>query len=532
MRLKPQPVLTNSPAIKTHPTYLHPHLCTPLTRLKVWDGQRNVLMLRDSSCLTTMYHLVKVYITTLLTCTYTYAHHQAASVRAPSLAAAVPDAMALVRRAPTCVAALRSAADLLDAVAAAHPVHQRASLVLQEQAKKDGCKEAKRASAAVSFAARNQLLEPEVRAPFCNQETTRGLAPCRPPRSGRPPSSCGAAGVLTPSAAELTPSAGELTPSEEAEWLMRCLRCQWCPYMFPTCSLNVLGNNLASSVRELRASTLRVLAHFPDLAVIPGGSAGGGLLEEGSIGAACSLMAWKDIMTCALNLDEGRHAQVALGKVQHQLFVDWRAQLEAGTVPAELVDANIRACVGAFYVPFSLFWDPAVDALAAALNSHHMHDAAFQVVLDHLQAAQTAALGSMLGADPTAEEEEETAEEEEGLEEAKRDAQGVRARFEALSASDPHCTDANVRLGLLLKAATKAAATSDRRLKQLAPLFLDYATVIPTNSEDVEAGGRLPGAGTRSGRRRENRVCGTVGGNNVSQMKGRLVDLENNIAAQ
>jgi hypothetical protein len=214
-----------------------------------------------------------------------------------------------------------------------------------------------------------------------------------------------------------------------------------------------------------------------------------------------------------VSLDTGRHAAVAIGKVQRQLA--------ARLVPVQLAVAATRCLVGCIHTPFALLYDPCMEALAAVLDAYPTDS--WPVVLEALQAAQAQALAG--GQDTVNDEEEEEEEEEEtgrearsrrghgsnrvdGEEEEEAEAEAAEEeeededdpdrlptatqRLARLSRVDERCTDVPTRLGLLLRALAKAkgggGGSIDQRVTALVPMFLTYATLEAgeEEEEDVE----------------------------------------------
>jgi len=210
-------------------------------------------------------------------------------------------------------------------------------------------------------------------------------------------------------------------------------------------------------------------------------------------------------------LDTGRHAAVAIGKVQRQLA--------ARLVPEELAVAATRCLVGCMHTPFALLYDPCMEALAAALDAYPTHS--WPVVLEALQAAQAQALAGGQDVVDDEEEEEEEAPPEarsrrgrgssnraaEGEEEEAEAAAAVQEEEEEEDEDDPdrlptatqrlarlgrvdeRCTDVPTRLGLLLRALSKAkgggGGSIDQRVTALVPMFLTYSTLEAGEEEQA-----------------------------------------------
>ena len=71
-----------------------------------------------------------------------------------------------------------------------------------------------------------------------------------------------------------------------------------------------------------------------------------------------------------------------MGKIQRQLA--------AKLVPDDMMHAMVHSILGLMHTPFSLLYDPCVEALATALDQYHA--IVWPVVLEHLEKTQAAAL--------------------------------------------------------------------------------------------------------------------------------------------
>ncbi|KAK3270897.1 hypothetical protein CYMTET_20727, partial [Cymbomonas tetramitiformis] len=237
-----------------------------------------------------------------------------------------------------------------------------------------------------------------------------------------------------------------------------------------------LGLNLQHPSADMRLQTLSVFAHFQPPPPVQGpGVSAAEVKAPAELGLTMYGMgALRNITAGELNLDAGRHTQVSLGKVHKKLA--------AKLVPEELVAAVCRALVGCLHVRFSLLWDPATEALGAALSQYPL--LAWPVVHAALIDCQAEALGG-------------------GAVEAKGgapadDGEGAVTGLATLSQSAKAAqailvdsTDATTRLGHLLKTLGKAPGIANNRIKELAPMFMAYTTAVtsPEGSavdEDME----------------------------------------------
>eukprot|EP00887_Chlorella_sp_A99_P000887 scaffold5.g887.t1 len=261
--------------------------------------------------------------------------------------------------------------------------------------------------------------------------------------------------------------------------------------------LPLLQANLSSASGALRRETLRLLARFPQPALLPpsGGEGGGAPSgeqpppEQQPCEVLAQLLAVEDRQHGA---NSGRTEAVALGRIANQL--------EYRRIPSLLLPAVVHSLLGVLHIRFSALWSPAAEALAMALDCAPA--TAWPLILQQLTAAQEAFLAG--GTPQAAAHHPPTAAHPHGhplhvsgaavtpgpalrpLAERFAEAAAEGAPGAAVGGS----TDAATRLAHLLKALARAPHTVvESRAKEWVLLFLAYCAAKSADGVAAAGGG-------------------------------------------
>jgi U3 small nucleolar RNA-associated protein 20 len=244
---------------------------------------------------------------------------------------------------------------------------------------------------------------------------------------------------------------------------------------------------LCAASQPLRGAALRALTSFdqPPYAAgkVDADSAAAARGQAPAFtGVRCeALEALRDMHEQRATLERGRKWAVALGRMQNHI--------EYGRMPAVLLKPLLGALIGVSHIRFQPLWAPAAEAMGTALGTHEA--AAWPLLLAQLRRTQAAFLEGGGGGGGA----RRRGGGGDGGGDGGEPGETLAARFAWAVARGGvtrggGATDEGVRLGWLLKAASKAPSeVLERGGRDWVPLFLDYAAVGRRLHGDVDAEG-------------------------------------------